>query len=331
MKAEPGIRRTGSGWQVYVRIAGEFRSKHFPPDTELIDLRRWREQQKARHTLNLPALSDSPGLKQDVRTYLSLVTNLATYENRAYQMQWWLTFLGDKPRDEVTTLDVRHGLKQLERHGASPATRNLYRTALRHFYRTLNGRGGYNPVIDTPREPEPPKRLTLPTWPTAKRAIAAINVPAHRARLTVLLYTGWPSAQLKRLNARDINHKNLTVYLEGRKKGKGTSGVTLPILPQASRALKSCPLGPFSNNALYVALQYACKKAEIPPFRVYDLRHLFLTTAALAIRDDRAVQALALHHPRTITARYTEQSVDARVRDGLKKLQTYLRVKLKDK
>ena len=49
-RTDIGIRRKRGGWQVFVEIEGVFRSKQFPLETPLADLRAWRDRQLAART-----------------------------------------------------------------------------------------------------------------------------------------------------------------------------------------------------------------------------------------------------------------------------------------
>lgn len=324
MPLERGIRQTRSGWQVFVRVHGEFRSKHFKPDTPLETLRRWRDEQDARRDADELLAGEDPTLAQDCETYLKLpsVTRLTVYKDRAYRVRRWPTFFPKHTlRKDLTAVTIGRALDTLLETGLAPATVNLYRTDLIHLYRKLDGKSAVNPALDVDALPMRRPPLKLPTWKEAERVIKAIASPQTRARLSVLLWTGWPSAQVKRLTPGDIHFRSKTVKLLGRKKGKGTPDVTLPVLPGALTALRAFhrakAYGPFSGSSLRKALHRACKAKKVTPFRVYDLRHLFLTTAAIAIKDDRVVAALGLHRDTKMTERYTEQSVNPRVRQGL--------------
>lgn len=327
-KHERGIRQTGSGWQAYVRIAGEFRSKHFPPTTPLVELRRWRETQKARALLQLPDPTAGASFALDVDRYLDVVAGMITFSDRARHIKAWLAALGPRcDRVKLTGLEIREVLERWRRAGLSAGSLNLRRTALMHLFTVLDGKAAPNPVRDVPRYPEPAPRWHLPSAKHADKAIAAVSrdrLNKSRVRLTLLRWTGWPSAQVKRLTPDALDLKRFRVRLTGRKKGRGTPDVWMPILPQAVKALKAFrqagAFGPFSNSSLHKALRMGCKRAKVTPFRVYDLRHLFLTEAALAVRDDRVVAALGMHRDSRITARYTEQSVDPRLAAGMKRL-----------
>lgn len=327
-----GIRRTKSGWQVYVRVKGEFRSKHFPPNTDLLDLKTHRDKMKARGWLHLPEPTGPPGsFARDVDDYLTLVAGMITYTDRAYRMRQWVTALGTTiARSDITSLVIRQQLERWRVQGRSPGTLNLYRTALQHFYSVMDGKSGRNPVKDVPRFREVVKPLHLPTLQHAEKAIRQLRKDSKsRARLRVLLWTGWAPAQLMRLTAKDIDRHKRRAFLAGRIKGKGGPSGWKPLLPQAMTALQELhrlnAYGKFSTQAMRMRLHRACVRAKVPIFNIYSLRHRYLTMVALVTKDERAVASLAGHADLSTTARYTRQSHDQRMADAIRAVQKSIR------
>ncbi len=331
-----GIRRTVSGWQVYARVRGEWRSRHYPADTPLATLRLRREELRARGVLHIdePA-SDGPTFTEDCETYLAAVRGMPTYRDREYRIhQWRDAFGGDRARASITSVEIRQQLEAWRTRETKPLSHgslNTRRTALMHLWTVLDGRSAPNPVRDVPRYREEAQPLRLPSIEQAERAIAAVPGKGRkgktRARLRVLLWTGWPAAQLMRLQPEDVHWAAGTATVRARRKGKGTRARTLPLLPQAIAALRELQTiggwGPFSTSSMHSALARACRLARVPTFHPYALRHLFLTRAALASRDDRVVAELGMHADVRQARRYTEQSVDPRVADGLTTLATF--------
>lgn len=337
MKAiEPGIRRTGSGWEVYVRIAGELRSKHFPPDTDLRELRGWRERQKARRLLGVPIPAIEGSLARDVPSYLAVKTGMPSYKDRAHRMNWWLATLGpERSRADITSLEIRQQLERRRKAGDAHATLNNYRTALMDFYTVLDGKAGRNPVRDVPRYRESPKAFRMPTWAEAERAIAAVGWKRRtkggwwthatprtgtdgagnltRVRLRILLWTGLPASLLGRLTARDVKWTAGLIHVPARLKGRGMPAKTVPALPQAIAALRDLRrlngFGPFDTSSMHKALARGCQAARVPAFHPYALKYLFQSAIAQASKDDRAARELS----RTQQSRYTDPSVDPRL------------------
>lgn len=324
---ERGIRRTPWGWQVVVRRQGKLYTKHFPPKTDLATLRHERDLIKARALLKLnPSPADAETFGADIETYLEAVKGMPTFADREYRMLQWRDALGSRRRrSEITATEIRQQLEAWRTEGLSLGSLNLRRTALAHFFAVLNGKAGQNPVKDVPRYRETPKPLRLPSLEDAEKAIGAVRAAKSRsktrARLSVLLWTGWPAAQLMKLTLADVDFKNCRAYVTGRLKGAGSRSRWLPLLPQAVAALREFKRvkawGTFSTSAMHSSLAHACEKAGVTPFNPYQLRHLFLTLVAGITKDDRAVAELAMHTDPRQTRRYTEQSVDPRILEAL--------------
>lgn len=330
---ERGIRRTGSGWQVFVRVRGEFRSKHFPPDTELSELKA------ERNTLRLqqkPAGTDKAGtLAVDVAAYLSARKTMRSLADRTLHLEEWRDALGrDRSRHDVTPIEIRRVLDDWKAEKKlSAGSLNRRRTALMSLYTDLDPNTP-NPVRAVPRSREQTKPLRLPTRADVLRTIAKIGRDSNRtatgpvlkgaqtrARLLVLAWTGWPAAQLMRLTRDDIRWRDKTAHLRGRQKGTGTRDAVLPLLPQAIAALRELDRldawGEFSTSALHKSVTAACKALGIRRWHPYALRHLFLSEMAEITKDDRVVAELGMHTSPAQTRRYTQSGLKDRLRKAV--------------
>jgi integrase len=320
---EPGLRKTVSGWQAYLKRDGKFLQTHFPKNVDLRQPRKWREQQIGRRQADVaPLTSTGATFAEDVRTYLTLISGLVTYKNRQGWMRAWVEALGAQTsRQDITAVHIRRVLEQWRKDGLKPATLNLRRAALRHLWATIDPTA-HNPVATVPSYPDPFMGWQLPTWDEALKAVQAIDRGDCRIALTLFLWTGWPPAELKRIRPEAVNVAQLEVTLPGRKKGRGTQLETLPMLPQAADALQAFLKAKgwtfhFHHATMGRALKRACKKTGVKPFRVYDLRHVFGTKLATITKDDRVVAALMRHKKLTMTWRYTMHSVQPRLKAAL--------------
>jgi integrase len=319
---EPGIRKTVSGWQVWLRRDGQMRSKHFPKGADLSDLRRWRERQIGLRMAHADAPLETGTLQQDVRVYLELIQGLVTYQNRVGWMREWVKALGPTtPRGTVTAYDIKRVLERWRRKGLSPATLNLRLAALQNLYRLLDGKG-HNPTKEVTPYRVPFLGYQLPSFEDAVTAVEAIPTLRNRHRLRVFLWTGLPPSQIQRMTASRIQAAPPAMTVPGRRKGKGTRLVTLPLLPEALTAWQTyfaagADCGPWNNSTLGRALDKGCQLAKVQRFRVYDLRHIFGTMIATIVKDDRAVAALLQHQTQQMTQRYTVNSVAPRVQEAI--------------
>jgi integrase len=324
---ERGIRKTPSGFQVYVRVRGEFRSKHFPPDTPLEDLRQWRDERTARRRFKIPdPVLTGDDFGSDCARYLAAVKGMTTYKDRAYRIHLWRDALGrNRSRAEITSVEIRQQLERWKLQGKAPGTLNTRRTALMHLYSVLDGKSARNIVRDIPRYREIPPPLRLPTAKQIDAALRKMRKDAKgRHRLRVLMETGWPPAQLMKLKPDDVDWRKRLARLSARRKGQGSPAAWLPLTPKAVAALKAFDKadawGKFSTHSLRKRLVQACKSAGVPYFRIYDLRHRWLTKLVAVAKDDRAASELAQHSDPRQIRRYTEQSVSSRVTAAIRKL-----------
>lgn len=328
MKKTKGWRKTADGYQIFAKVKGEFVSQHFPPETKEETLPAARELMVAKAKLGLhaaPLDGGATSLAADVKAYLKAKAGMPIIEDRTRQICWWRDTLGrQRSRDSVTSVEIRQHLEALRKKGRANGTLNTFRTALRDFYTVMNGEEGANPVRGVPKYDEEELPLDLPT---IADALAAVNAAIHakgprkggtksQARLRVLLWTGWPSAILKRLRRVDIHWKTSTVTVHGRKKGGGTKPRTVPVLPQALEALKTFDAlqayGPFSGSALHSTFHRGCDRAGVRRCRVYDLRHRFGTSLVESSNDERGTAELMLHTSPRQTWRYTRAAASTR-------------------
>lgn len=335
-----GIRKGSNGrWQSYVRVRGRFYSRWWDPDTALTLMKRWIEEKRVRVRLGaaLPAVSDY--LSEDVRHYLEQIATMPTYEWRAKDLDLWVQVFGpDRDRKTITPGEIRAQLESWRKDYAA-STVNHRRTALMHLFTVLDGKSAPNPARDVPKYREarrPPRALTPATIAALLNAMPASTT---KARIELMAWTGWPHAQIMRLEPSDIDW-NRAVYIRPRQKGSGIEGRWLPLLPQGWRALRAFKRagawGEFSTSSMRRSLRLAASHvakdkrqpkairqavADITP---YDLRHSFLTLVALVTRNQRAVTMLGLHADPRQSQRYTEAAVDPIMASALSEVATQL-------
>lgn len=316
------------------------------------------EIREKREELRVELRKDQPeppeGFARDAVKYLQAVASMPTYKERVRDIGLWIAEFGATPRDTITSADIRAvrerwltvGPRSKQRWINDPDTGKRVRCdelvaeplsastvnhrlrALENFFTVMNGRHGKNPVRDVPEavEVERPLRAIPPA--AVRTIIAAMRDSKSKARLLVEVETGLPHASLMRIEASDFNAKAKTVWVPGRKKGKGTPGRTLPLTPRAVAAFKLLARedawGPFAKSAIRHAWLRACKAAKVKhPPRVYDAtRHAF---GASALRDTGgdmwATQHLMGHSSAKLTERYARAQVDPALVAAVAKLQ----------
>lgn len=338
MKDRPNVRKTVSGYQLYTRVRGRFESEHRAELPSRLDVREWVRAQHVTIKQGIE-LAEPGSFAADVDDYLDAARSMPSFAERQYHMREWARLFVGRDRDTIKPLEIRTHLERL-RVRLSPASCNKRRTALMSFYTAMNGKSGYNPVRDVPKYREEAE-MRAQTPMTIYRILAFMEPSQTRARLFVILWTGWPHAQLKRLKPEHLDLKRARAYVTPRRKGKGTAGRWLPLLPQAVAALKDfiawdCftptidgKLRPFSHSAMHSSFARALAKLnahrarlKLPPLdvRPYDLRHTFGTWLAERITDDRALQELMLHSRAEQTRRYTERATAERVVNAIRQV-----------
>lgn len=329
------LRPTSAGWQKYTRVKGKgFVSEHTPHQPTLLEVRNWV---RAQHLNDAPPKAVQRGsFASDVDIYLASVTDMPSYTDRVREIRWWVTRFPDRQRNSLTALEIRTALAALRlTHAANSC--NHHRTALMSFFTIMNGKSGYNPVRDVPKFPTESEPRDQTFW-TVYRILALMRPSQTRARLRVILWTGWPHAQLKRLKPAHLDLPNARAYVTPRRKGKGRAGVWLPLLPGAVVALKDfikwdC-FGTFSHSAMHSSFERALAKLNArraehghPPLDVhpYDLRHSFGTFVAERTTDERAIQELMMHSSAAQSRRYTERATRQRVATAVEQVAASLK------
>jgi integrase len=169
-----------------------------------------------------------------------------------------------------------------------------------------------------------------------------------KIRLTIMAWTGIPPIQLERLRPRDVDFVQGRMYLQPRRKGKGSPGAWVALLPDAIDAFREyARVGlwgrSFSRSSMAKSWKGAIKRVTadlereaaktndrtvvdtfrdaIPPrCRPYDLRHTFATEAYRVTGDLRAVAELLQHANLETTKRYTGGAVSERVTSAIAKM-----------
>ena len=334
------VRPTAYGFQLYTKVNSRFISEHVSKQPTAMAVREWVRLKHAeiKHGLDVPPPHDAT-VEDDVPAYLASVAAMPSIADRTLHMREWARVFKGRHRDSIQPIEIRTQLERLRKtHSASSC--NKRRTALMSFFTALNGKSGYNPVRDVPKytEDTEPRAQSLCT---IYRILALMRPSKTRARLRVMLWTGWPQAQLARLKPAHLDLKRGRAYVTPRRKGKGRAGTWLPLLPGAIVALREfdkwdCwtpePDGqpmPFSSSAMHSAFLRAVAKfnahrrrLQLPPveIRPYDLRHSFGTWVAERTTDERALQELMMHSRAEQTRRYTEAATMKRVVDAVREM-----------
>jgi len=256
---------------------------------------------------------------------------MPTFRERRRHVELWIAEFGHRRRDTITTADIDEVLSGWLIDGLAASTVKHRRTALLHLWHRLDGKDAATPVRRSlvPAEPEPePRGLpyslvqdlldAMPEQGQGVKGRTRDSASKTKARLTLMAYTGLPPRTIMRLRPRDVRWDAGAVFIQGRRKGKGTKGQTIPLTSAGLEALRrfdelDC-WGAFSTSSAWKSFQRACAKLELTGLRPYDLRHSFGTAVYAATGDLRATQQLLGHASRTTTDRYTLAAVPGRLK-----------------
>ncbi len=222
-RKEIGIRRKAKGWQAFVEVDGQFRSKQFAIETPIAEMRAWRDAQIA--TTRIAPASGS--FAADVARYLARpeIAAMPSIRQRTKHLELWLTELGrDRSRASITRDDVEGVLQRWLAAGLAAATVYHRRTALGSCCVTL---GGTNPVLGTtrPAHYRPVDRSIsfelvekiLAAMPKEKAIAKGITAPSlSRLRVAVIAATGIPPGELMKLQAHHFDREQAIVRMPWR-------------------------------------------------------------------------------------------------------------------
>lgn len=296
-----GIWQTDYGFRIVISIQKHLHTKRFPPTYTLDALRRWRDEHIRLHR---PKKSMRGTFAADAEDYLRAVGAMPTFSDRKRDIHAWVDVIGHKPRWAITPEIVRAQLTAWKQTGLANNTVNHRRTALSHLFTVLDGKSAYNPVKEVPPFPLPPPiRRGLP-MAVVMRVLKQIRGPKTRARLEVLAWTGLRPSELMRLTPELVNTKAGIALVPTAKGGPPREIAFGLARPAWKKLIAADALGEFSVQSTRKSLHRACRAAGVPPFRVYDLRHSFLSALRKSGADLSDVQSQAGHSDIALTRRY---------------------------
>lgn len=283
-----GIRRKGTGWQAFVRVAGRLWTKQFPIDHPIEKMREWRELQIDAHGGRAKAGS----FAADVQTFLSKPEIAAQkYVGQlARSLDRWMDELdGHRSRYTITRDEIEHVLQRWLKTLAEPTVYHR-RSALLLLFTALDGAGAANPVKETtcpkswiPADHSVPyARLAaivdaMPTWCYPKKGIRQPS--AAKAVAAVVLEVGIRPADLLQVRRQDVRWDTSTLRWPASAKGKGVSARTLPVTAKGLDALRAFDAanlyGQFNVEAVSHSFKRAARQLEgdDTPIHLYTGRH----------------------------------------------------------
>jgi hypothetical protein len=338
-KIERGMRWHGTRIQAYVRVQGVLVTETFEADTPRQTIRDWIADQKRAN----PAIVRG-SLAADVAAYLETIASPRKRQDDAARLAHWLrTPLRDRPRALITSAEIKAQMARWVNEpydrgkGKAPKrlsaeTVNKCLTVLRALYRELNtSDADPNPTIRVQKlhiESTPPRALSyvliaeilaeIPDCGAAIRGQKRSTVNLTKRRQALMAYTGWPPAQIMRIDPEtDIQWTpRVLVRLRPRRKGKGTEERWMPLTPDGEAALRAWveakAHGPFSTSSAWKSWTKACKRLRtrgvaVPlGCRPYDTRHAFIADRLRQSGSVAGTQYLAMHSSPAQTMHYAK-------------------------
>lgn len=254
-----------------------------------------------------------------------------TLINYAIDLRYFVSFIGEKPLEEVTYLDIRKFLAELKTKNFSKKTIARRVSCLKSFFKFLV-REGYienNPTLGM-RAPKLDKKL--PLFLTIDEVTKLIEAPEgdlpglrDKAIMETIYSTGMRISELVSLNIEDIEFIGGAVKV----KGKGKKERIVPIGDKALKAIKAyleARLSVFKENrAVFlnnrgrritprgvrlIIDKYVNKVALREKISPHSLRHSFATHLLERGADLRAVQELLGHSSLSTTQIYTHVTAE---------------------
>lgn len=344
-----GIYRDKYGISVIIGSGKRRKELRFPSDSDVRELEARRLREKADLLDAAPLPMRKGTLEADVPRFLATTTGdqRADFERL---LRCWLeapynetgqTF-GMQPRDAITRLDLQQQITRWLEADYAPNTIKHRLRAIRALYRVLDGEDAYNPtdkMKPVRRNKTEPRGLPIALVEFILEQLAdrhrnggVDQVNRSKVLLRVMATTGLPHIQIERLWLSDIDLSRGMLRMRPRRKGKGSDGRWVSLIPPAVDALRAF-VGAglvgwsFSRNGLWNVWRRAVRRATreamrlaeetgdmtklelvqvIPPnSRPYDLRHSFLTEAYRISGDLKATAYKAGHASLQTTVQYT--------------------------
>lgn len=334
IRTHRGIRLWKGKRQAYVQVNGKSYSKSYPLTTPIEELRDWRAAQKKTHARIDPRAGS---FEADVAEYLSRVTALSTYNQKAAHLALWLDALGrDRPRGSITAADIdrviQHWLttptvpdyargqrgRPSGPDGLADGTVRKRRGALCAMFAKLDGKHAANVVRASWGPKESKAELRGTDYDTIARIISLMPESKTKRRVVVLAYTGLPPQILKTVDCGDLRLAEGMIRVRPRRKGKGVEARTLPLTAAGLEAVRAFDrahaFGRFNTEKCNISFKRACRRADVSGLTLYDLRHSFGAQLYRVTRDLATVARFLLLASTKMAERYAQaanQEVDA--------------------
>lgn len=316
------IRRKGKGWEAYVRVNGDLRTKQFDLDHPREKIRAWLTAQRKDSTRQ----RSSGSFAADVATYLARPEIAAQpyVRQTAYYLALWMDALGrSRPRCTFERDEIEAVLQKWLKRYAGPTVYHR-RSALLSLYTTLDGADAANPVKGTtcpkswiPADHSVPfEKLAaivaaMPDFCYPKKGIRTPSI----AKLVggVIVAVGIRPADLLKVRRTDVDWIGSTFRWPASAKGQGTAARTVPLTPEGLAAFKALDaaggLGAFNSEAVSHSFKRAARRidGDETTVHLYSGRHSVGADLYRATKDLATVGRMLNHAPGSrATAQYAQ-------------------------
>lgn len=320
------IRAWKGKLQAYTEIHGKTHARTFPLGTSTETMRAWVKKERETYGTGR-AVAGS--FAADIAEYLTRVTALTTYKQRADDLERWACALGhDRPRRTITAADIDRVMQDWLLAGSAPGTVKKRRMALLALWYKLDGKDKPNPVRGSQTIHDRKPEVRAIDYERITKILDLMTPGAQQLRARIIAWTGLPPKILMQVTPTDLDFVKHTVRVKPRRKGKGVEARTLPLMPQAVEAFRAFDAanayGPFNGVNTNHYFKRACRRLDPPllGYSLYDLRHSFLTMLYRESKDLATVARCALHANINMSQRYAmgaNTDVDRRAVDNLGK------------
>lgn len=311
-----GVYADSGGFEIRATVGGVTYTERHPPGTELDKLKR------ARAVLVSKGQTDTPRavrhtLRADAPIYLKLVRNLVSFKNRRAQINAWVSLFPDVYRHQLTAQDVLGARATWQESKLAPKTINHRIAALRHLYRTLDGKAAGSPCdeiapLHVPRTPI--QRVSDTTILAVEAELQRrerynpqgghkFDGAKTRARFRVLVTTGRRPSEIMRAQPGDVD-LDQRVWVPRDGKGGWSPGLYLndDMLAAWRLFIEAKAWGKYNTSSFVETIRAAGWPAHVRP---YNARHTTWITAVERGVDMADVQMGAGHKSLTTTRIYT--------------------------
>lgn len=361
VRVATGIYRDKTGHAISVKVRGVRREQRHPLNATTAELRAARKRLIETLEAETPEAADRGTIADVVARYLKRLPDGSYADDRALLLAPWVKAHGTVRFASLTRVQIQDTLATWKRDGLSPTTRNHRLSALRVVWRTIaTDDSREHPCERVKREPAPKvarnraRRIDL-----IARVLRHVETGCNhgdrvshaRAQLMLLAWTGQPASMLARIRPEHVrwNATPPEMYLQPRRKGAGVDAAWVPLLPQASTALKAWLQleaweTPWHAGVLRLAWRRAIVRtqqelatkakratkasekarlrddaAALSGMRVYDLRHSFAVALAQC-GDVYAVSEYLRHSDIRLTTHYMQGASSQRMKAGIASL-----------